>query len=375
MIYRDFGKTGIKISSLGFGAMRLPTREINGKTVYDYEESVRIIHKAFELGVNYIDTAPYYCDKESEIIVGQALKTWRDRVYVSTKNPIENDSGEDFLKRLETSLKKLDTDYVDFYHMWGISLETFRTKIDVPGGPLEAALRAKEEGLIKHLSFSFHDKSENMIPIIDSGYFESVLAQYNLMDRSNEAAIAHANAKGLGVVVMGPVGGGRLGYASSTIAQLLPGKVKSSPEIALRFVLSNPSVSCALSGMGTEAMVRENAGIAATIAPLTDEETAQINAAMEENKKLEGLYCTGCNYCMPCPAGVNIPLNFQIMNYHRVYQLTDYARGQYRMIGTVDWMKGNKASACVDCGECETKCPQKLEIRKQLKETAEILGA
>lgn len=374
MKYHEFGNTGIKISALGFGAMRLPTLELNGKTVYDHEESIRIIHRAFELGVNYIDTAPYYCDRESEIIVGKALKGWRDKVYLSTKNPIENESGDDWRKRLEASLAKLDTPSVDFYHMWGISLDAFRTKIDVPGGPMEAAFRAKEEGLIRHISFSFHDKAENMIPIIDSGYFESVLAQYNLMDRSNEASIAHAHEKGLGVVVMGPVGGGRLGYASQTIAKLLPGKVTSSPQIALRFVLSNPGVDCALSGMGTEAMVVENAAIAGNESPLSEAEIGQVNAAMLENKKLEGLYCTGCNYCMPCPAGVNIPLNFQIMNYHRVYQLTDYAKEQYRMIGKVDWMKGENASACVDCGECETKCPQKLEIRKQLKETVAALG-
>lgn len=374
MKYRAFGKTGIKISALGFGAMRLPTLELNGKTVFDHDESIRIIHKAFELGVNYIDTAPYYCDKESEIIVGKALKGWRGKVYLSTKNPIENDSGDDWRKRLESSLAKLGTDHIDFYHMWGISLDAFRAKIDVPGGPMEAALRAKEEGLIRHISFSFHDKAENMLPIIDSGCFETVLMQYNLMDRSNEAALAYAHEKGLGTVIMGPVGGGRLGYASAAIADLLPGKVKSSPQIALRFVLSNPAVDCALSGMGTEAMVAENAEIASNEAPLSPAEIDHVNAAMAENKKLEGLYCTGCNYCMPCPAGVNIPLNFQIMNYHRVYGLTDYAKEQYRMIGTVDWMKGEKASACVECGECEEKCPQKLEIRKQLKETAEALG-
>lgn len=374
MQYRDFGTTGVKISALGFGAMRLPTLELGGKTVYDHDESIRIIHRAFELGVNYIDTAPYYCDRESEVIVGKALKGRRDTVYLSTKNPIENASGDDWRKRLEASLAKLGTDYIDFYHMWGISLEAFRTKIDVSAGPMEAALRAKEEGLIRHISFSFHDKPENMIPIIDSGYFETLLAQYNLMDRSNEASIAHARDKGLGVVIMGPVGGGRLGYASAAIADLLPGRVKSSPEIALRFVLSNPAVSCALSGMGSLAMVEENAAVAGNASPLTAGEIEHINAAMAENKKLEGLYCTGCNYCMPCPAGVNIPLNFQLMNYHRVYGLTDYAREQYGMIGKVDWMKGERADACVECGECEGKCPQKLEIRKQLKETAAVLG-
>ncbi len=374
MIYHDFGKTGIKISALGFGAMRLPTREIHGKTVFDHEESVKIIHAAFESGVNYIDTAPYYCDKESEIIVGKALKGWRNKVYLSTKNPIENNSGSDWTKRLETSLQKLDTSSIDFYHMWGISWDSFIANINVKDGPMEAAVRAKEQGLIKHISFSFHDKAENLIKLIDTGLFESVLCQYNLMDRSNEEGMIHAKNKGLGVIVMGPVAGGRLGAPSPTIAALLPGKAQSSPQLAMRFVLSNPSVSCALSGMGSMKMVTENAALAGDGSSLSEKEIETINLSMIENKKLEGLYCTGCNYCMPCPVGVNIPLNFQIMNYHRVYKITDYARDQYKQIGTVDWMKGKNASECIECGECEAKCPQKIEIRTQLKETAAVLG-
>lgn len=374
MIYHDFGKTGIKISALGFGSMRLPTCEINGKTVFDHEESIRMMQSAFDLGVNYIDTAPYYCGKESEIIVGKALKGYRNKVYVSTKNPIENNSGADWTKRLESSLQKLDVDYIDFYHMWGISWDAFATNINVKDGPMEAAVKAKQLGLIKHISFSFHDKAENLIKLVDTGMFESVLCQYNLMDRSNEKGMEHAREKGLGVIVMGPVAGGRLGSPSPTIANLLPGKVKSSPQIAMRFVLSNPMVDCALSGMGSMKMVTENVEVASDASKLSEKEIETINLSMDENKKLEGLYCTGCNYCMPCPSGVNIPLNFQIMNYHRVYKLTDYAKSEYKQIGINEWMKGKNASECTECGECEAKCPQKIEIRKQLKETATILG-
>ena len=374
MQYRPFGNTGVSISALGFGSMRLPSKTVDGKQVFDTEESIRIIHRAFELGVNYIDTAPYYCDNESEIIVGKALKGWRDKVYISTKNPIENASGDDWRARLEKSLKNLDVDYIDFYHMWGISLESYTNEINVPNGPMEAALRAKEEGLIKHIVFSFHDKAENLIPLIDSGNFETVLLQYNLLDRSNEAGIAHAKEKGIGVVVMGPVGGGRLGMPSEAIRDLLPGKVSSSAQLALRFVLANPGVSCALSGMGSMEMVEENCRVASNDAPLSESELVQVNTSMEENKRMAELYCTGCNYCMPCPHEVNIPLNFQIMNYHRVYKITDYAKEQYKQIGTVDGMKGKNAAACTECGLCEAKCPQKIEIRKQLKETAAVLG-
>ncbi len=374
MQYRNLGKTGIKISALGFGAMRLPQKTINGKSTFDVEESIRIMAKSFELGINYVDTAPYYCDGESEIIVGKALKGWRDKIYLSTKNPIEDSSGLHFRERLENSLKKLDVEYLDFYYMWGIDLKTYEQKINVKNGPLEAARKAKEEGLIKHISFSFHDKPENLFKIVDTGYFETVLCQYNLMDRSNEAAIAHAREKGLGVVIMGPVGGGKLGAPSEAISKLLPGKIKSSADIALRFVLSNQNVTCALSGMSSMQMVEENIRTASNESQLSGKELEDIKASMEENKNLERLYCTGCNYCMPCPQDVNIPLNFQIMNYHRVYGITDYARGEYKDIGNVSWYKGKKAEECIECGLCETKCPQKIEIRKQLKETAAVLS-
>lgn len=374
MQYREFGNTGIQISTLGFGAMRLPSKSVEGKNVFDVEESVKIIHRAFELGVNYIDTAPYYCEGESEVIVGKALKGWRDKVYLSTKNPIEDESGAHWRERLEKSLKKLDTDYIDFYHMWGISWDAYEKSINVPNGPLEKALQAKEEGLIKHISFSFHDAPENLIKLIDTGKFETVLCQYNLLDRSNEAAIAHAKAKGLGVVIMGPVAGGRLGSPSETIKNMLPGKINSSAEIALRYVLTNTGVACALSGMGSMEMVEENVKVASNDTPLSVDELEKIAASMEENKKMSDLYCTGCNYCMPCPHEVNIPLNFQIMNYHRVFGITDYAKGEYANIGKFDWAKGKKADACVECGICEEKCPQKIEIRKQLKETAAALS-
>ena len=375
MLYREFGKTGIKMSALGFGAMRLPMTEIDGNEVVDDEKAIPVIHRAFELGVNYIDSAPYYCNKLSEVTVGKALKGWRDRVYLSTKNPVEDASGDHWRERLEGSLKKLDTDYIDFYHMWGIGIESFRNEIDVPNGPMEAALKAKDEGLIKHISFSYHDKPENFIPIVDSGYFESVLMQYNLMDRSNEKNVDYAKEKGLGVVIMGPVGGGRLGAPSAVIASLLKEKSRSTAETALRFVLSNPNVDVALSGMNTLAMVEENAKIASVSAHLTDAEREQIVAMMEEHKKLAELYCTGCNYCKPCPQGINIPFFFELMNYHKIYGLTEYARGQYKDAGEgKTWEKTKMPADCIECGECEAKCPQHIQIISQLKETHKALA-
>lgn len=376
MQYTEFGKTGIQVSRLGFGCMRFPSREVDGRKVFDEEESIRMMHRAMELGVNYFDTAPGYCEKQSEIIVGKALKGRRDQVYLSTKYPSEEASGDDLERKLETSLKKLDTDYIDFYHMWGISLKTFVERLDTPDGPMARARKLRDAGVIRHISFSFHDAPENMIEIIrrGEGVFASVLCQYNLLDRANEDAIAYAHEQGLGVTIMGPVGGGRLGAPSKVIQDLLPGKVQSSAEMALRFVMNNRNVNIALSGMSSMDMVEENAAVASNMEPLTQAEEARIAASLEENRRLADLYCTGCNYCMPCPKGINIPEIFKMMNYHRVYGLTKFARDNYARIGKEPWLNFQNAAACVQCGACEKKCPQHLHIREQLRAAHEALG-
>jgi predicted aldo/keto reductase-like oxidoreductase len=364
MEYRTFGNTGIRISRLGFGAMRLPMVEIDGRRVVDEEKAIAMLHRAFELGVNYVDTAWFYCDGQSEIVVGKALKGWRDKVYVSTKYPVGNEKG--YRELLEIQLQKLDTDHIDFYHFHGIG-EWF-LKHERRDEFIREALRAKEEGLIRHISFSFHDKPEVMMRLIDLGIFSSVLCQYNLLDRANEEALAYAKAKGLGTVVMGPVGGGRLAGLPRETAERLGIRVHSSAELALRFVFANRNVDCALSGMSTIEQVEENAAIASNMAPLSPEEVAAINAAMDENKRLADLYCTGCNYCLPhCPQEVNISHIFQAMNYYRVYGLKEYAQQHYDAIGS-QWVKGKKADACIECGECEQHCPQHIPIREQLKE-------
>lgn len=375
MQYTEFGKTGIKVSRLGFGCMRFPFTEVDGKKVFNEEESIRMMHRAMELGVNYFDTAPGYCDTISEIIVGKALKGRHNQVYLSTKYPTEVGTGDDYEKKLEISLKKLDTDYIDFYHFWGISLDTWEKKLDTPDGPLARALKLRDQGVIRHISFSFHDKPENMMEIIrrGQGQLASVLCQYNLLDRANEDAIAFAHEQGLGVTIMGPVGGGRLGAPSQVIQDLLPGKVQSSAEMALRFVMNNPNVNIALSGMSSMEMVEENARVASDMSPLSAEENARVDAMMEENRRLAELYCTGCNYCMPCPKGLNIPEIFKMMNYHRVYGLTDYAKKTYAAIGSGN-LKFQNAASCVGCGQCEKKCPQHLHIREQLRVTHDTLS-
>ncbi|WP_010243174.1 aldo/keto reductase [Acetivibrio cellulolyticus] len=374
MKYRKFGNTGIEISRLGFGCMRLPTIKLNDVEVVDEDKTIKMIHRAYELGVNYYDTAYFYHDGQSEIVLGKALKGIRDKVYVSTKSPghLIKKHG-DYRKILEEQLKKLDIDYIDVYHFHGIGYDGFLS-INEKTKWLDEAYKAKEEGLIKHISFSFHDAPENLKRLVDLGIFESVLCQYNAIDRSNEDAIAYAKSKGLGVVIMGPVGGGRVSGLPKEVAAKLGINVKSSAEMALRFVFSNPDVDCALSGMGSMEMVEENSVTASNIEPLSENEVIAINKMMEENRKLADLYCTGCSYCMPCPAGVNIPKIFEMMNYHKVYGIDEYSKNGYAEIGTNEWVPGKRADACVECGVCETKCPQKLKIREQLKECHKVLA-
>lgn len=377
MRYRDFGNTGIKVSILGFGSMRLPEVEIKGKYHIKEEESIKMIHRAFESGVNYMDTAYPYCHEQSEFVVGKALQGWRDKVYLSTKMPtwLVKKRG-DYRRFLEEQLAKLKVDYIDFYHLHALNEENFKNTV-LKHNLLKEAEKAKDEGLIKHISFSFHDKPEVMKRIIDFGIFESVLCQYNLLDRSNEEAMAYAKGKGLGVAVMGPVGGGRLGV-SDTFKEATGPDVRSTPELALRFVFANKNVSIALSGMENIKMVEENTRVASLSKPFTSKQLQAIEDYIEKRQKKEEIPCNSCGYCQPCPHNVAIPEILQLMNYYILHVKKDHAAKQYQAIGEGTLESGDKderkqADACEECGECEEKCPQKIKIMEKLKEIHEIL--
>ncbi|MFB3882950.1 MAG: aldo/keto reductase [Armatimonadota bacterium] len=372
MQYRVLGSTGLKVSALGFGTMRF---KMAGDHV-DQDFAVQVLHRAMDLGVNYFDSAVGYCNSESEATLGKALRGRREGKVISTKYPTWDPytcTADDCRRVLEQSLSRLDIDYLDVYHMHSLNWDSAQ-RVLAPGGAIEAARKAKEEGLVKHLGFSFHDDAKRMLDIRNAAPdFEVVTCQYNLLDRSNEESIAAVHQMGMGVVIMGPVAGGRLGFPSEKLQGLLPGKAVSTPELALRFVLSNPNVSVALSGMNTIEMVEENAATASDETALTQQEKQQIEAMLAENRKLADLYCTGCEYCMPCPNKVNIPAIFRLMNLHRVWGLTDAARERYRHLSSRD-SDLLDASACVECGQCEPKCPQKIPIIEQLKESHRALG-
>lgn len=366
MIYRTLGKTGYEVSQLGFGAMRLPMVGEGEEARVNDELAIPMIHRAFEAGLNYIDTAVGYCNRDSQRAVGQALKGWRDKIVVSTKNHYYGDDESEWRRNLEDSLRLLDIDCIDIYNNHGASWGRYQDAIEPRIGKWME--KARDEGLIRHVCFSMHDNNEGLMKLVDTGYPSVITLQYNMLDRQLEEGIAHAAEKGVGIVVMGPVGGGRLGVPSDILSEAVAG-VERVPELALRFVLANPNVSVALSGMSTMEQVEENVRVAADPSALSDSEFEQIQTHLKRLESMKDLYCTGCRYCLPCPAEVDIPGIFAHYNLGRVYGLWEAAKQRYA--GILRKQKG--ADQCTECGQCEDKCPQNLPIREDLKKAHEAL--
>jgi len=390
MIYRDFGNTGKKISALGFGCMRLPEIKLGDLTeeekkareswswyerqkddnyIVDDEKAIPMLKAAYDAGVNYFDTAQFYCHFNSQAALGKAAKLMdREKVMIATKIPMDElNSTADFRRMLELQLGLLDMDYIDFYHLHGINRDRYDNKIAKFGIRKEVE-KAIDEGLIKHISFSFHG-DVNDVPYVTESFeiFSSALLQYNLLDRSHEKNIEYLANKGIGVVVMGPIAGGRLSMPSKLASKLL-GENMTTPELAMRFVLGNKNVSCSLSGMGNMEMLEGNLKVANMETPMTEEDFRKAALMMEELKKFSDLYCTGCNYCMPCPKGIEIPHVFNAYTYHNVYGLSTQAKNMWNA------KRGTPVNECVDCGICNKKCPQDIDVMGKLKEVAEVLG-
>jgi len=390
MTYREFGNTGKKISSLGFGCMRLPEIKIAEMTeeekkarenlswyesqrddtwIVDEEKAIPLLKAAYDAGINYFDTAQFYCHFKSQATLGKAAKLMeRDKVMIATKIPMDEvNSTADFRRMLELQLGLLDMEYIDFYHLHGIGKKTFDEKI-LKFGIKNEVQKAMDEGLIKHISFSYHGETKDLPYVVETfEMFSSALLQYNLLDRSHEENINYLAGKGIGVVVMGPIGGGRLSMPSELSEKLL-GKNFSTPELALRFVLGNKNVSCATSGMGNMDMLESNLKIANIEEPMTADDFGKVAIMMEELKKLSDLYCTGCNYCLPCPKDINIPHVFNAYTYHNVYGMSAHAKNMWNA------KRGAPVSDCTGCGVCNEKCPQHINVVEKLQEVAGVLS-
>lgn len=384
MQYRIFGKTGFQASILGFGVMRLPMNE--DKKV-DMENAVPLIRRGIDLGITYFDTAFVYGGGESEVALGRAINGYdRSKVFVTTKIPVDSEETADpevWHKKLDTCLERLNSPYIDAMLFHGLRWNVFENLLTRRGAALDAARKAQSEGLIRHIGFSSHDSVEGITNLIDSGEFEVMLVQYNYLDRHNEPVIERAAQKGMGVSIMGPVAGGRLATPQGLIIDAEGQLEVKTPELALRFVWNNPHVHVANSGMSTITQVDENVVSASKIGGLDDREDVLVQQLLEKNQKLADLYCTGCNYCMPCPNGINIPENFRYMNWYRVWGMEKEAREAYAKLSAegfwAPWTSGGKivglkASECTQCGECLPLCPQNIPIIDQLEEVAATLG-
>ncbi len=380
MKYRTLGRLGIEVSALGFGCMRLPVIEQGGKIKRD--EAIALIRKGIDNGINYVDTAWPYHGGESEVVLGLALKDgYREMVTLVTKCPVgrkEFTEPEHFDEYLNEQLKRLDEEYLDIYLFHALNKKSFEEKV-LGLNLIERALKAKEDGKIRHLGFSFHDTPEVLKEIIDSGHFELMLVQYNIVDQVNHEMINYAGEKGLAVAIMGTVGGGRL--AGTDLPEemkewLTPGRA-NYVDLAFKFVLSNPNVSVALSGMGSEEMLDDNLSITSTddYDKVSDEERATIESIETRFKELCDNVCTQCKYCEPCPNEVNISFIFSALQRYQIYGDREHAKHFYSIIGSVPWIQGKDATACVECGECLEKCPQGIEIIEQLKKAHETLSS
>jgi predicted aldo/keto reductase-like oxidoreductase len=358
------GRTGLDISILSIGAMRLPE---------DEGEAVALLRRAIDLGCNYIDTSRGYGD--SEIKVGKALKDgYREKVVLSTKcspwnfkRPGYTSSADDARRRIDESFERLDVDRLDFYQVWSINDREGYTKASEAGGIVDGVRKAMDDGLIDHVGATTHAPEDVLIEMIDSGIFESMTFSYHLMKRGCEKAIAHAHEKGVGVVVMNPMGGGTFGWESRVIRELLPESALSSKQLALKFVTDNPNVTCAISGFTRMSDVEENVA-AAKLPPLSDAErrslAERVSVLEGEGRKL----CTQCGYCMPCEQGVNIPAIFTLVNRARLFGWKESARESYARMDP-----SARADRCTECGECEEKCTNDVAIREELEKAHELL--
>jgi predicted aldo/keto reductase-like oxidoreductase len=377
MQYRNFGNLDWKTSALGFGVMRLPT--LDGKSGnIDQEKTTEMIRRAIDAGVNYFDTAYMYHDQKSEGALGKALEDgYRERVRIATKSPVwEVKESADFDRFLDEQLHRLQTGTIDFYLFHGLDKGSWAKVQEL--GLLRRAEAALSDGRIRHLGFSFHDNLEVFKAIVD-GYdgWTFCQIQYNYMDTDFQAGTAglhHAAAKGLAVVVMEPLLGGKLALdlPATRPIWMSAARKRKPADWALQWLWNQPEVSLALSGMSTLEQVEENIASASASRPglLTREDLALIEKARAVITSLSPIPCTRCEYCLPCPNGVNIPLNFDTYNQAAMYNNLDQSRNGYKR-----WIRDEeKAARCIQCDECLPKCPQKIAISSWMPKVEEVLG-
>ena len=379
MQYRQVPKNGDKLSALGFGAMRLPTKRMK----IDEERATRQIRDAIDCGINYIDTAAPYHGGESERFLGRALQGgYREKVKLATKlPPFSVKIREDMDRILGIQLKKLQTDHIDYYLLHGLEASQWKKMFDL--GVLEFLDSAKAAGKIRNAGFSFHGDRKTFKEIIDAYDWVFCQIQYNFLDETNQAGtegLHYAAAKNIAVMIMEPLRGGMLaGKLPKEVEQIYrdAGTKRSAAAWALRWVWNHPEVTVVLSGMNDENHIAENLKTCEDSLPgsMTAGELATMEEVAGTYRKLIRVGCTGCAYCMPCPSGVNIPQCFSIYNDYYMGNNSLITRGMYGMMlmGAMG-ASATDASLCRNCGKCEKACPQKIAIPEELKKVRSTLG-
>ena len=379
MQLRSFGKTNWKPSALGFGCMRLPTLDgQHASPNINEAEAITMIRHAIDGGVNYIDTAYPYHGGQSELVVGKALQDgYREKVKVATKLPVWLVQGPaDFNRLLDEQLRKLQTDHIDFYLLHSLNQNRwtdFVLKYDL----LTKAAEALRDGRIGHLGFSVHDSYASFEEIVNGYDWSFCQIQYNYMDINNQAGtkgLKLAASRGLAVVVMEPLLGGRLVAPPPDVRGIMDEyPVRRSPaEWALRWLWDQPEVSLVLSGMTTMAQVEENLRVAedSTIHAFTAAEQEVIKRARDKYSARTAVPCTKCNYCMPCPNGVDIPGVFDFFNYAHLFEDLSGARFKYKVF----LAEPQRADHCIQCNTCEEKCPQNISVGEWMPKVSSLLS-
>ncbi len=331
MEYRTLGKTGLKISRLGFGG--IPIQRVDAKV------TKQLIHAMVEKGINYIDTARGYTVSES--FLGEALEGVRDKFVLATKSMAV--TKEAMASDIETSLHNFRTDYIDLYQIHNPSVAALE-QILAPGGALEALLEAKAAGKIGHIGFTTHT-TQLFEKALSLDWVETIMFPYNLVETQGEELMRKCTEKNIGFIVMKPLAGGAI----------------EDPNLALRFICANPDVTVVIPGMYDLKEIDMNLVAVENTVPLSADEFKKIE---EIRSQLGNNFCRRCNYCQPCSAGINISGIFILQGYLDRYGLGDWAKVRYDAMPV-------KANACIDCGACETRCPYNLPIRAMLKEASE----